>query len=163
MFHNIVVGCDDSPQSLDAVALAEDVAGAGGAQLLLTHVYPDQPTWYGSRRSVARARRDKVRAIFSEALEALPESVSAETLALGSSSAARGLHELAATERADLVVLGSTHRGPLGRVLPGSVGELILTGAPCAVAIAPRGHREHGRRPIRSVGAAFDGSAYTSQ
>lgn len=158
MFHKIVVGCDGSPQSLDAVALGADLAEPIGAQLLLAHVYEQQPMWYGAQRSVARARRDKILSIFDEAQEALPDSVSAETLAVGSDTPARGLHDLAVTEKADLLMLGSTHRGPAGRVLPGSVGEVVMTGAPCAVAIAPRGYRERERGPIRSIGAGFDGS-----
>jgi nucleotide-binding universal stress UspA family protein len=38
---------------------------------------------------------------------------------------------------ASLVVLGSTHRGPLGRIVPGTTMEHILGGAQVAVAIAP--------------------------
>ena len=38
---------------------------------------------------------------------------------------------------ADLVVLGSTHRGPLGRIVPGTTMEHLLSGAPVAVAVAP--------------------------
>ena len=52
------------------------------------------------------------------------------------SSPARGLHDTAMSEQANLIVVGSTHHGPLGRVLLGSVGERLLADAPCAVAIA---------------------------
>jgi nucleotide-binding universal stress UspA family protein len=38
---------------------------------------------------------------------------------------------------ADLVVLGSTHRGPLGRIVPGTTMEHLLGGAQVAVAVAP--------------------------
>jgi len=56
------------------------------------------------------------------------------------------------------VVLGSTHRGPAGRVLVGSVGEALLSGAPCAVAVAPRSWRPSEERPLRWIGAAINGS-----
>jgi nucleotide-binding universal stress UspA family protein len=36
-------------------------------------------------------------------------------------------------------VVGSTHRGRIGRVYPGSVGERLVGHAPCPVAVAPRG------------------------
>ena len=47
------------------------------------------------------------------------------------------------TSGASLIVLASSHRGPLGRTLLGSVGESLTHGAPCAVAIAPRGYAQH--------------------
>lgn len=50
-----------------------------------------------------------------------------------------GLAEIARSREADLVVLGSTHRSPVGRVIPGATVEHLLGKAPCAVAIAPPG------------------------
>lgn len=55
-------------------------------------------------------------------------------------SPGRGLQELAEKGEADLIVLGSTHRAAFGAVAPGSVAEHLLAGAPCRVAIAPRGY-----------------------
>ena len=75
-----------------------------------------------------------------------------------SSWPARGLHDRAVAERADLIVVGSSHHGPVGRVLLGSVGERLLSGAPCAVAIAPRGHAARDSHEVRRVAVAFDGS-----
>ena len=69
--------------------------------------------------------------------------------------AAQGLHELAVVEHASLVVVGSTHTGRLGRVYPGSTGEKLLHGAPCAVAIVPRVLRRAARS---AIGVAYDGS-----
>jgi nucleotide-binding universal stress UspA family protein len=68
--------------------------------------------------------------------------------------------KLAATAReqaADLVVLGSTHRGPLGRIVPGTTMEHLLGGAPCAVAVAPPGFAE--RADGESVWQPLDGGA----
>ena len=75
-----------------------------------------------------------------------------------SSSPARGLHDTAIAEQADLVVVGSSHRGPVGRVLLGSIGERLLSGAPSAVAVAPRGHAASESRSIKAIAVAFDGS-----
>jgi nucleotide-binding universal stress UspA family protein len=82
----------------------------------------------------------------------------AESVALDSSSAARGLHDLAEHEQADLIVVGSCHRGRVGRVLAGSVGERLLQGAPCAVAIAPRGFADREVESVGVVGVGYDGS-----
>ena len=73
-------------------------------------------------------------------------------------SPARGLHDAAVSEQADAIVVGSSHHGPLGRVLLGSVGERLLAGSPCAVAVAPRGHAAREPRPISVIAVAFDGS-----
>jgi nucleotide-binding universal stress UspA family protein len=53
-----------------------------------------------------------------------------------------------------VLVVGSSHRGRLGRVLPGGVGERLLHAAPCAVAIAPRGYTGTADG-IRRIGVAF--------
>jgi nucleotide-binding universal stress UspA family protein len=75
-----------------------------------------------------------------------------------SSAPTRGLHDTALSERRDLLVIGSSHHGPVGRLLLRSVGERLLSGAPCAVAIAPRGYAAREPRQIRRIAAAFDES-----
>ena len=57
---------------------------------------------------------------------------------VGAGSAAEGLHRLAEDEPAALLAVGVTHRGALGRIVPGSVGERLLHGAPCPIAVVPR-------------------------
>lgn len=68
-----------------------------------------------------------------------------------------GLHELAKDRDADLIVTGSSHRGPLGRILNGDDARATLHGVPCAVAIAPRGYAENAKA-ITRIGLGFDGS-----
>jgi hypothetical protein len=66
----------------------------------------------------------------------------------------RALHEAADELGASMIVAGSSHRGPAGRVVPGGVGERLLHAAPCAVALAPRGYA----RPaggLGRIGVAF--------
>ena len=53
-----------------------------------------------------------------------------------------------------LVVVGSTRRGRLGRVLLGSTAEHVMKGSPCPVVVAPCGYEEPSGG-MRSVGAAF--------
>ena len=68
-----------------------------------------------------------------------------------------GIQRLAEDESADLIVVGSSHRGPIGRVLAGSVGETLLTGAPCPVAIAPRGYARGDHPKVGLIGVGYDG------
>lgn len=159
MFRKIVVGCDGSPQSYDALVFATRLAELSGAGLMLSYVYDQQPRWYSAVRDYERERREDIHSVLEPALEAVPDSVRVQSLGIGSSSPARGLHDLAEGEKADLLVLGSTHRGRVGRVLPGSVDEMLLSGAPCGVAVAPLGYRDHQPAGIGAVGAGFDGSA----
>jgi nucleotide-binding universal stress UspA family protein len=71
---------------------------------------------------------------------------------------ARELQRLSEQDDTGLLVVGSTHRGAIGRVLPGAVGERLLTGAACPVALAPHGYAEQSPTSLQRVGAAFDGS-----
>jgi nucleotide-binding universal stress UspA family protein len=66
----------------------------------------------------------------------------------------RGLHDAALAFDASQLVIGSTHRGPLLRVMPGGIGERLLHAAPCALSIAPRGYTG-GSDGIRRLGVAF--------
>lgn len=81
------------------------------------------------------------------------------------------LGDLAREQGADLAVLGSTHRGPLGRLVPGAAIAHLLADPPCAAAVAPPGFARPGGpgdwRPLdgdgedaglRVLGVGFDGS-----
>ncbi|MBS1676042.1 MAG: universal stress protein [Actinobacteria bacterium] len=60
-------------------------------------------------------------------------------LAIATVPEGEALVTAARDQEADVVVLGSTHRGPLGRIVPGTTMEHVLGGAPCSVAVAPPG------------------------
>src|SRR3954452_3503620 len=70
------------------------------------------------------------------------------------SSPARGLAQAVEQFRPGLLVIGSTHRGGLGRVLLGSTAERLIHGSPCPVVVVPHGH-EMPQQGMRTVGAAF--------
>lgn len=71
-----------------------------------------------------------------------------------------GLVGLAEREDAGTLVVGSPHRGRVGRALLGSVAHHVLHHSPCEVIVAPRGYagRERHAR-IARVGVAYDGTA----
>ena len=72
-------------------------------------------------------------------------------------SVGRGLHELCEVIGADLLVVGSSRRGLLGRVLMGDDTRAALNGAPCAIAIAPTGYSAQ-PLAMREIGVGYDGS-----
>jgi nucleotide-binding universal stress UspA family protein len=73
------------------------------------------------------------------ALEARADGVDADLIVKGGPSPARVLHDAAVEFDALLMVVGSTHRGPIGRVAPGTTAERLMHGAPCPVTIVPAG------------------------
>jgi nucleotide-binding universal stress UspA family protein len=153
MQRRIIVGFDGSEQSHDAVALARDLAEIDGAELIVAWVY------YLYRRTSAEKASHELEATARKILADADVSESTAQEAVGAESPAEGLHRVATEHEGDLLVVGSSHRGRLGRVFPGSVGRRLLHGAPCAVAVAPVGYRDRSERAVRRVGIAYDGSA----
>ena len=81
--------------------------------------------------------------------------VRATLRAVPCTSVTRGLQQVAEEEDALAIVVGPSHRGTLGHVLPGAVGERLLHGAPCPVAVAPLGYWSDAFRGIRNIGLGF--------
>ncbi len=94
----------------------------------------------------------------AEAREALTGLAGVETIAVSAPSPPRELHRLARERDATAVVLGSTHRGALGRVFPGTVADRLLAGGTCPVAVAPRGFSDR-EAQLKSIGVGLDGTA----
>ena len=98
--------------------------------------------------------RPEAEAALRELLPALDASgVEVETRAVRGTSAPSALHEVAEQERAALVVVGSTDRGTVGRVLPGSTAERLMHGTSSPVAVVPHGWTEGGG--LRTIGVAY--------
>jgi nucleotide-binding universal stress UspA family protein len=152
----IIIGVDGTERGEDAVAFGRQLAEFAGARIVLANAFP-----YEDIRGpvTSLAYRDTLREASEELLQAVREryGLQASTRSLADTSAARALHELAAEEAAALVVVGSSHAGRMRRVLPGSTGERLLHGSPCAVAVVPRGYRETEHAPPRRIGVGVDG------
>jgi nucleotide-binding universal stress UspA family protein len=157
----IIVGVERSERSRDALALAATLARAVGSRVILVAVYP------ADARSATMARRPYARALANAADAALEwaarpfAGVRAESRAVACNSVARALQDVAKTEAALAILIGSSHRGPLGRIVVGDVGWRLLREAPCAVAIVPRGHRGVCGR-MRRIGVGYVKAAATA-
>jgi nucleotide-binding universal stress UspA family protein len=150
----VVVGYDGSAEADDALALARLLAGPSDGRLILAAVLPLRDQAGGGAGRVASGEGSGNP--FASAPADL-EDLDVETRTRSDEQPPAALRDLADQEGADAIVLGSTHRGPLGRIYPGSVAERLLDGAPCAVAVAPRGFAS--RDPeLRVLCVAFDGS-----
>jgi nucleotide-binding universal stress UspA family protein len=157
-YRSILVGFDSRPEAADAFALGRRLAEQTGATLLVAAVLPYGPSPALGRETFESWLSEDTAQLFDPIMPQL-EGVDFSLQALGGGSPARKLGELAEDEQVDLIVVGSTHRGALGRVLPGSVGERLLHGATCPVAVAPRGLAGADWRLEHRLGIAYDGSA----
>lgn len=152
----IVIGLVDSEQGRDALALGGQLAEKLAARPVVVSALPYSTQLMGAEQ-VERALEGDTRDLFALAGEQL-DGLDPEFRALGDRSPARSLYRVAEEEDAVAIVVGSTHRGAIGHVLPGSVAVNLLTGAPCAVAVAPHGYAGRDDRRLLRIGIAFDGS-----
>jgi nucleotide-binding universal stress UspA family protein len=155
MFERILVGMDGKSGGRDAVALAKALRGWGG-QITIAHVWHgDSEVWRGGNPSYWPMECEEAEAMLSAAREEVGGDAS--VLYPASSTVGRGLHSLAEEIRADLLVVGSSTRSLLGRVMVGDDTRAALNGAPCAVAVAPGGYASESHL-LREVGVAYNGS-----
>ncbi len=151
----LIIGFEDTPEGSDALALGGQLAEALGARPLIVGAaaVPHEVL------SVAEAKA-ALEAMTAGRLKEPARRLShldAEAESVASTSAARGLHELAESRSAVAVVVGSSGRGVMGRLVPGTTAERLLHGSPCPVAVAARGYAADEIRPLR-VAVAYDGS-----
>jgi nucleotide-binding universal stress UspA family protein len=153
MTNPIVVGVALRDDDGAPIALGRDLSRLTGAPLVLAHAYPYQPLSAVPVQEYQSEIRERALAALDAIAEPLRSEFEVDVRAGAGSSPAAVLHDVAATLDAPLVVVGSTHRGRVGRVMPGSVTARLLHGTPCAVAVAPRGHA--GGNALRRIGVAF--------
>lgn len=145
-----VAGIDGTPQGRDALALALALADATGAEVVAAH----SPPPVISLAPVPSAGRVAGQA--EELLERETEGMQvASRIVLADTAPARGLQRLAEDLGAEMIVVGSCHRGTAGRVLLGDVSRQTADCAPVPVAVASRGWAA-GPRRIRHIGVGAD-------
>jgi nucleotide-binding universal stress UspA family protein len=86
-----------------------------------------------------------------------PSSNDAEIVEVEARSVGEGLHRVAKREGGDVIVVGSSQRRALARVLAGDDARSVIHHAECPVAIAPSGYSPWSEE-IGTVGVAYDGS-----
>ena len=134
MSEPIIAAVDPRRADRAPAALGALLSRVTGAPLLLAATYPLDRSVDSLYPEYARSLRLDA----ERALRRIAAGVDAETVALpADGSPAHALHDLADREHASLLVIGSSQRGQLGRVLPGAVTDRLLHGAPCPVAVAP--------------------------
>ncbi len=149
----IVVGYDGSDESRDALALGSLFAqGFDGTLVVVVidefHVFVGAP-------AAGEERAAYLRDTLAEAAVDLGDQDFRRETMSGSVPECLGL--ISDRVSADLLVIGSTHRGEVGKVVAGSVADRLLAGSPCAVAVAPKGFAARGQSGFGRIGVGFDG------
>jgi nucleotide-binding universal stress UspA family protein len=146
-FKQILVPTDFSETAGAALECAKSIADRFGGSLHVLHVLQD-PVLYGpvveGYTVLATLREDMYRDAKRHLGQLLDE---AERQALNARMDLTWGHpadvivDYAAQNRIDLVVMGTHGRGPLTRLLLGSVADKVVRKAPCAVmTVRPRQH-----------------------
>lgn len=140
----IMLATDLGPASSIATDRAIEIATRLGARLLVTSVVGP-----GLRDGVASGRRiDQLRAELESGAQAVVEEARANganaTFLVWEGEPGEAIVGAAEAEGADLIVVGSHGRGPVGRFLVGSVSDFIVRHASCPVLVVrsepvPRG------------------------
>jgi len=152
----LMVGVDGGNGGRDALELARLVGGEAEASVLVVCVVPygPLPVDFKALDEDAAAEAEPLLRKAREQLDGLD----VETRAFGGGSPAEVMTGIAEAEEIDLIVVGSPHRGAIGRVLIGSVADNLLHGSPCPVGVAPSGYSAEGHEALRKIAVAFDGA-----
>lgn len=156
-FGRILVGVDGRDGGRDALYLARALAAPLEADVLAVCVIPYGPFPVAFVPLEGESAQDA-----SPSLEVAKEvlaGLEVETQAFGGGSPAWVMSDYAERGEVDLIVIGSPHRGALGRVFLGSVANSLLHGNACPVAVAPRGFATQDHElPLRMIAVAYDGT-----
>jgi nucleotide-binding universal stress UspA family protein len=154
MSRPILVGYDPKTSDRAPVRFGVQAARLTGAPLVIASVVVELPAigvLGGPPDEAPCETAGEVLRQIREELEA--DGLAVECRELRALSAPRGLHEAAEEADAALLVVGSTRRGTVGRLLPGSVAERLMHGAPCPVGVVPNDWETRGG--LRTIAVAY--------
>ena len=160
--NTILVGVDASEHSEDAIAFASTLGRDSNARVVVACAFRHddrlRPVGDPAFQSTARQQAQQTAWRLSHRLDGI-EPGRIRTCAVAMSSRDHGLHQLASSEEAAIVIVGSSHAGGLAQLVPRGIGAQLLHDAAFAVAVVPDGYRTRADQPIRRIGVAYDGSA----
>lgn len=160
----VLIGYDPERGGDRAVDLGVALAGAIGTTPHVIAVRQWPP--YQSHIDDVRAELEEQLARPFARLQERHANAGLTTQAIAGPSPASALYDEAERRQARLVVVGSSHRGPVGRTLAGSAAESLLNGAACPVVIVPRppggdgpsGPAEPVAHALKKIAVAYNGS-----
>ena len=147
--NSILVGFDDSDSARSALEFAAGISRLLGADLVVAvvdEVTPEQSSPLEDRREAM----ERIESAARERLGGVPFEFWKTT-----GPVAGALAQLARDGNADLIVVGTTHHGSVGRVIIGSVCERLLRASARPVVVVPPGAPEPDPA-VRGIGVAID-------
>ena len=156
----VVVGLDDTEYSRDAIPLARRLARELSVEVVPVYVHTLErldALSGGPPKEVKRLAALDTETQYARVRSLAEEYGFTDVRLRRASAAAQGLQEEALDSGAAVVVIGSSRRSGLGRVMPGGTAERLLSGSPVAVAVAPREYADRSTGH-RVIGVGFDGS-----
>lgn len=148
MFKTIVAGSNGRDRGLGAVSLAHAIATLSDARLIIGGVQLNPPVPFESYGTVHEQLMHDLRTVRDERAPGALVHVAPGL------SAAHGLVRLAEREHADLIVVGSRHRGRLAQIVESDHAMQVLHGSQCAVAVVPDPLPV--RVALRTIGVGID-------
>jgi nucleotide-binding universal stress UspA family protein len=144
-----LLAVDLSEHAQQAVQFAAGLPLPPATELTVCHVvspyyaYPPLGSEYGVElerilADVSRARRKEAAGMVDTALAALEEAGKRASPALREGDPAGKILELAAEEKADLIIAGARGVSPIHGLLVGRVADRLLKAAPCSVLLVHR-------------------------
>lgn len=150
--HRIAVAVDASPEGRDAIVLAQALAEAADADVLLLAIEPDMSfvlpyaDWAPMRKETHVRLAELRDELASDALIAIDRD----------RSTARGIERVMRHHRCDLLAVGSGHRSDDGLVSIGHTTRQLMHDLSHPLAIAPRGLAGRGGFALRRIAVGFD-------
>ncbi len=121
----VIVGFDGSEHAHDALALGRALAAMLQTRLIVVNAYTPRDLLWASGTAQPLDEQERKRVMDAAEAE-LSEQDRYELRSVASPSAAGALHAAAESEQAQMIVVGSTHRSTIGRVVLGTVTQEAL-------------------------------------
>jgi nucleotide-binding universal stress UspA family protein len=133
----VIAGHDGTTRGLDAITHASRIAQERDARLVVVHVIAHQMPYSSTERDHQTDLRHHLEEVFGPVHAMLADT--AETRMVDALSTPIGLRDAAEDEDAEMVVVGPSHHGAVGRVLYGDVANWLSRHCDCPVEVAPVG------------------------
>jgi nucleotide-binding universal stress UspA family protein len=145
MFKNVIWATDGSQAADSTLALARQLARAGPGRLIVVHcVELTMPGKAGGSVTVHADEHELSAKIEQQVTQLAQDGIDVElrTSRIHSGGAAHVIADLARSEHADVIVVGTRGLTPLAGLLLGSVTQRLLHIAPCPVLAVPTAGRD---------------------
>ncbi len=152
----LLVGFDGFDGGRDALELARLLAAGTDGSVTIATVLFSGPLPI-DLAGLSEEEAQEAEPVFEQARAVLGDLV-AEAHAFGGGSPGAILTGLAERDEFDAIVVGSPHRGAVGRVVIGSVAGSLLSGAPCDVVVAPKHYAAERHDAFHTIAVGYDGT-----